>query len=293
MLKRLQKISLWFLGVLILLLLGLNIFANPIPEHPFFKQFNQYPLVIAHAGSELYPTDTLFALQRYAEMDVDVLEMDIHMTQDGVIVLLHDHTVDRTTDGSGDIREMTFAQTQSLDAGYNWTEDGETFPYRGIGITIPALEEVFQTFPGYPMIIEIKQSEPSLSKPFCELIKEYRMEQSVIVPSFRTEAMDEFRQVCPGVATAASEDEVRDFVIRNFLFLSTTVDLNYVALQVPESRDNIPVVTPWLLWAAQRRNLQVHIWTINQPDDMLRFIDMGVDGIMTDRTDLLIDLLGR
>jgi len=293
MLKKLKKFLLWFLGILILLLLGLNLFTNPIPEHPFYRQFDRYPLVIAHAGSELYPTDTLYALERYADMNVDILEMDIHMTQDGVIVLLHDHTVDRTTNGTGDIREMTFSQAQALDAGYNWTDDGETFPFRGQGITIPALEQIFQTFPGYPMIIEIKQSEPSLAKPFCDLIKEYGMEQKLIVPSFRSKAMGDFRQICPGVATAASEDEVRDFVIRNFLFLSTTANLNYVALQVPESRDGIPIVTRWLLWAAQRRNLQVHIWTINQPEEMLRFIDMGVDGIMTDRTDLLMDLLGR
>jgi glycerophosphoryl diester phosphodiesterase len=291
--NKIKRILFWLFITFLFALAGLNLITRPVPDHPFFKQFDHYPLVIAHAGSELYPTDTLYALRQYADMRVDILEMDIHMTKDGIIVLLHDDTVDRTTNGSGDIREMNFSDAQTLDAGYYWTKDDATYPYRGRGITIPPLEQVFQEFPECPMIIEIKQESPSLSQPFCDMIYQYEMELKVLVASFDDDTITEFRQMCPEVATAASEGEVRDFVIRNFLFLSTTGKVDYVALQVPESRDGIPIVNRWFLWAAQRRNLQVHIWTINLPDDMQRFIEMKVDGIMTDRTDLLLEIIGR
>jgi glycerophosphoryl diester phosphodiesterase len=291
---KIKKGLLIVLGVLVVAIVVINLFAKPVPDHPFFAQFDEYPLVIAHAGSELYPTDTLYALEQYAAMGVDILEMDLHMTKDGVIVLIHDDTVDRTTDGTGTVWEMTLEELKVLDAGHYWTQDeGETYPFRGQGITIPTLEEVFQAFPGYPMIIEIKQEEPSMTRPLCDLIREYGMEEKVLVPAFDSGTIQDFRQVCPEVATAGGEDEIREFVIRNFLLISGTVPIDYYAFQVPESRDGIPVVTRLFLWAAHQRNVQVHIWTINDPEDMQRFLDMGVDGIMTDRTDLLLELLGR
>ena len=105
--------------------------------------------------------------------------------------------------------------------------------------------------------------------------------------------MQEFRTACPEVATAAAHDEVEDFVIRTFLLMAGTITPEYEAFQVPEYEGKIPVVTCLFLWFAHNRNLEVHIWTINEPDEMQRFMEIGVDGIMTDRTDLMLDLLGR
>ncbi|MCJ7625594.1 MAG: glycerophosphodiester phosphodiesterase [Anaerolineaceae bacterium] len=290
--RLIKRILLFILAVFVLSVVISTLDARPVPDHPFFQQFDRYPLVIAHAGSTLFPTDTIFALEQYADMGVDILEMDVHMTRDGAIVLIHDDTVDRTTDGTGDIRAMSLAEAQSLDAGYYWTQDdGGTYPYRGKGIVIPPLETVFETFPGYPMIIEIKQETTSMAQPLCSLIREHGMAEKVIIPSFSDVATQEFRRACPEVATAASTGEVTNFVIRNFILLSGTISPDYYAMQVPESRSGIPVVTRLFLWAAQRRNIQVHIWTINEREDMQRFIEMGVDGIMTDRADLLFDLL--
>ena len=286
------------LVVLILLAAGIliaHLTASPAEDHPFFDNFSadQYPLVIAHAGSELYPHDTLFALKEYAAMEVDVLEMDLHMTADGEIILIHDHTVDRTTDGSGDVREMTLEEVQALDAGWYWTKDDQSYPFRGQGIIIPTLEEVFETFPDYPMIIEIKQDSPTMAAPLCELIRGYGMENKVMVASSREIAMQEFRRYCPEVATSATREEVRQFVIRGFLLMGGTVSPEYEALHVPEEDGGIPIVTRLFLWFAHNRNLQVHIWTINEADEIQRFIDMGVDGIMTDRTDTMLEILGR
>jgi glycerophosphoryl diester phosphodiesterase len=292
-----QNIKHIILGILIavfLVIATMHIIATPAPDHPFFDQFEAYPLVIAHAGSELYPSDTLYALEQYADMDVDILEMDVHMTKDRHIILIHDDTVDRTTDGTGDVSEMMLAELQSLDAGYYWTKDeGKTYPFRGQGIMIPTLEEVLQTFPDYPMIIEIKQNNPSIEQNLCNLLQEHKMGEKVMVPSFSDSTMERFRQACPEVATAASSGEVRNFVYQNFALIAGTISPKYYALQVPEDRDGIPIVTRLLLFFANWRNVQVHIWTINDPQEMQRFIDMGVHGIMTDRTDLLLEILGR
>jgi glycerophosphoryl diester phosphodiesterase len=290
-----KRILLVVLGILVVGIIVAHLAASPAPDHPFFDQFSadQYPLVIAHAGSELYPTDTMYALEKYAAMGVDILEMDVHMTADGEIILIHDDTLDRTTDGTGDVRQMTLAEIQAYDAGYYWTKDDQTYPFRGMGITVPTLRQVFETFPEFAMIIEIKQDTPSMAAPLCDLIHQYNMQVKVIIPSFSHAALQEFRQTCPEVATAASEDEVRDFVIRGFLLMAGTITPQYQALQVPESRDGIPIVTRLFLWFAHNRNVQVHIWTINEAEDMQRFIDKGLDGIMTDRTDTLLEILGR
>ena len=292
MLKRIFRIAIVLIALIIL---SAHILASPSPDHPYFNQFSaeQYPLVIAHAGSELYPTDTLYALEQYAAMDVDILEMDLHMTADGEIILIHDDTVDRTTDGTGDVREMTLAEVRSLDAGWYWTQDDETHPFRGQGITIPTLRQVFETFPEYAMITEIKHESPSMAAPLCALIREYGMEKKVLVPSFSDAAIQDFRQACPEIATAASEGEVLDSVVRGYLLLGGTITPDYEALHVPVSRYNIPIVTRLFLWFSRNRNVEVHVWTINEPEEMLRLIDMGVDGIMTDRTDLLLEMLGR
>ncbi len=250
--------------------------------------------MIAHAGSELYPTDTMYAFERYAAMGVDILEMDTNMTADGEIVVIHDKTIDRTTDGTGTVSEMTLAEIQQYDAAYDWTQDdGQTYPLRGQGITVPSLREVFETFPQYPMIIEIKQESPSMAGALCDLIKEYEMEDYVMIPSFNDVAIAEFREACPRVATQPSRGEVKNFVILNFLGLSGLTNPQYQAFGVPEEDGGIPVVRRWFIWNAHRKNLDVQIWTINDPVEMQRFMDMGVDGIMTDRTDLMIDLLKK
>ena len=288
---------------LILLLALIALFAvitfakRPSPAHPFFANFDTYPLVIAHAddsGQGLWPGSTILFLEGVSELGVDMLELDVHMTKDGHIVVMHDDTVDRTTNGSGKISEMTLMEIKSLEVGVNWTQDdGATYPYRGQGLRVPTLAEVFYLFPDAPMNIEIKQAEPSMAQALCVMIRRFKMSEKVLVPSFSDETIAEFRAVCPEVATAAGSDEVRVFVLLNFVLLSNLLSPAYQAFQVPEKSSGIPVVIPHFVDSAQSRNLQVHVWTVNEPADFRRFIDMGVDGIMTDRPDLLLEELGR
>ena len=227
-------------------------------------------------------------------MGVDVLEMDMHSTADGVLVLMHDDTVDRTTDGAGPVNGLTLDELKALDAGYDWSlDDGVTFPYRGQSITVPTVEEVFAAYPTMPMNIEIKQAEPSITKPFCQLIREYGMADKVLVASFHQETMNEFRLECPEVATATGEREVIVLFVLSKIYLDATYSPASQAMQVPEYRSGLHVLTPRMVAAAHSRGLDVHAWTINDVEDMQRLIDLGVDGIITDYPDRLMDLLGR
>jgi glycerophosphoryl diester phosphodiesterase len=172
-----KQIALSVLGVILLALVLIAVFARRASDHPYYADNLPYPLVIAHQGGDgLWPGDTMFAFEHAAELGVDVLEMDLHITKDGVLVINHDETVDRTTDGAGEIEAMLLDEIKALDAGYDWSNDnGNTFPYRGMGITIPTLAEVFEAFPGYHMTIEIKTTERSMAMPFCEMIRAYDM----------------------------------------------------------------------------------------------------------------------
>ena len=266
-------------------------------NHPYFDNFDSYPLVIAHAddtGQGLWPGSTMVFLEGATQLGVDVLEIDVHMSKDGHIVVMHDDTVDRTTNGSGKISQLTLKEIKELEVGANWSPDGgSTYPYREAGLRVPTVAEVFTLFPDKPLNIEIKQEDPSLAQPLCDLIRHFNMSDRVLVPSFSDKAMSEFRAACPEVATVASSSEVRKFVAVNFAFLSKFLAAEYEAFQVPEESSGIPVVIPHFVHSAHDSNLQVHIWTVNDPADMERFIAMGVDGIMTDRPDLLLDILGR
>ena len=206
--KRILILVLGIIGVLAVVAVVMVVLAKPAGDCPPCLRDQPRPLVIAHQGGEgLWPSNTMYAFERAVAMGVDMLEMDLHVTSDGGLVLMHDETVDRTTDGSGRLEEMTLAEVKALDAGYRWTpDDGQTFPYRGQGITVATVEELFQTFPDMPMNIEIKlvESQP-VAGPFCQLIRKYNMQDKVLVASFHQDAMDEFRATCPEVSTSIAK----------------------------------------------------------------------------------------
>jgi glycerophosphoryl diester phosphodiesterase len=272
-----------------------TLLASRAPDHPYFTAGPPPPLVIAHQGGDgLWPSNTRYAFERAAAMGVDVLELDIHATADGVLVAMHDETVDRTTNGTGAIKALNWADIRALDAGYHWSPDGgQSYPYRGRDITVPSLEEVFQAFPDYALNIEIKQAEPSIAAPFCDLIHEYDMAGRVLVPSFSQAALDEFQQTCPELATAGSEQDVRALFFLSKALSAGLISPDYQAVQVPEQSGGLTVLTPGFIRAAHGRNVQVHAWTINEAADMVRLLELGVDGIITDYPDRLLALLGR
>lgn len=293
--SRWLRILLGLVAVLVIAYVVSALLHRPAGEHPFYAQFERGPLVMAHQGGKgLWPENTLYAFEQAVAMGVDVLEMDMHSTADGVLVVMHDDTVDGTTDGTGPVNALSLEELKMLDAGYHWSSDeGQTFAYRGTGITVPTVEEVFVAFPTMPMNIEIKQAQPSITKSFCELIREYDMADRVLVASFHQETIEEFRRECPEVATSTGEREVIVLFVLSKVFLDATYSPAAQAVQVPEYRSGLHVLTPRFVDAAHSRGLDVHAWTINDVGDMQRLVALGVDGIITDYPNQLMDLLGR
>lgn len=252
--------------------------------------------VVAHqGGNHLRPDNTMLAFEHAVELGVDALEMDVHSTADGVLVVIHDETVDRTTNGSGAVKDMTFAELRELDAAYNWPhhENSDEHPYRGRGIRIPSLEEVLRRFPDMPMTIEIKQADPPVVDRFGELLQRYDREQNTIVASFHPQVMREFRARFPAFATSGVEPEIRTFYAMKTVFAGWLYPPPMEAFQVPETSGNLRVITPRFVQAAHRRGLNVQVWTVNDADSMRRVLAAGADGIITDRPDLLLEVLGR
>jgi glycerophosphoryl diester phosphodiesterase len=285
------------LGV-VLILAGIYFYlamqtGKPAQLRAIFKRELSRPLVFAHrGGGGLYPENTLEAFKYSAAMGVDVLELDVHSTADGTLVVMHDAAVDRTTNGRGLVNQMTLAELKRLDAGYHFTpDDGKTFPFRGRGITIPTLQEIFDALPDKNFNVEPKQAAPSVTTPLCEILRARKMTDKVIVGSFRQTAIDEFRAACTEVATAATPAEVRDFLAMYKVGLGKSYSPPMQVLQIPQRLGSLEIVSKDFIETARRLNLKVHVWTINDADDMQRLIEMRVDGIMTDYPDRLLEIL--
>lgn len=292
-----------FVGLLALIVVALVCYgvlsslALPVPPHPFFSPWRsqRFPLVVANAGGNgLWPENTLYALQFSHDMGVDILDMDVRSSADGVLVLMHDPRVDRTTDGTGLITSLTMEELRDLDAAYNWSSDGGiTFPFRNKSVTVPTLEEVFAAFPDVRMSINMQQVFPSLAIPLCELIGTYQMMDKVLVSSVDVSELKQFRQFCPQVATVGSEGELLTFSMLNLLFLGEIYEPNFHALMVPTERSRLIRITPFFLETAYNRNLRVYIFTNGNEDDIQRLINLRVDSIITDYPDIVLAALGR
>ena len=270
------------------------------PQAPPTRYYDGAPemLVIAHQGGDgVWPGDTMLAFENAVQIGADVLEMDAHITKDGHIVLMHDEEVDRTTDGTGLIEELTLIELKQLDAAYDWSNDGgKTFPYRGQGIRVPALDEVFEAFPQMRFVIEIKLTKNPIEKPLCNLIRQYNMEEKALIGSFHDEAMQSFRATCPEVATSAASDEVRNYVLLGKIFLWGFYLPQFQTIQPPYDPAEslgITIVTERFIRESHAKNIRVEPWTVNDPDLMKQYIEWGVDGIITDRPDLLVEVLGK
>ncbi len=265
--------------------------ASEAARNPFFED---RVLNIAHRGANrLAPEETLEAYHAAREVGVDVLEMDIRRTRDGVLVLMHDGSVDRTTNGTGRVDEMTLSEIRALDAGYNFTVDGGAeYPFRGDGVTVPTLIEIFETFPDDYMIIEIKGSDPTVSADYAALLREYDRFQSVITAAFDESVLAAFRDVAPGALTSLAQNEVIAF-----FGLNAEGEASYTPpgefLHVPPDFQGIEVMTPDFVAKANRFGLPIHVFgTGNDEDVMQALIDVGARGLMVDDVELARDVIG-
>jgi glycerophosphoryl diester phosphodiesterase len=284
-------------AAIVIFLLVTNLFpVKPIKQKSFFN--HNRPLVIAHQGGELLaPSNTMASFENAANMGVDVLETDIHITKDGHLVTIHDPSVDRTTNGKGNVADLTLAELQSLDAGYHFKDLEGNYSFRGRGVYIPTVEEMFQTFNDLKIEIEIKDDNPperieEIASKLWDLIEKYQMEDKIIIGSFDQKIIQTFEKYAKGrVAISAGRQEVKSFVVFHKFFLRNLYVPTVDAFQIPVEDSGFDLTDQRLIDGAHRLGLEIHYWTIDDPKTMEKLIDAGADGILTNRPDLLLNLL--
>jgi glycerophosphoryl diester phosphodiesterase len=252
--------------------------------------FDAHPRILAHRGdSEFFPENTLPAFMSAKELKVDVIETDVHITADNEVVIWHDDTLDRETNGTGPVEQYTLKELLKFDAGFNFTRDGgKTYPFRGTGITLLPLDEALTALPRMRFNIDLKSNDLRLPEKFAEIIHRHNAEERIIGASFHTAMLRRLRILLPETATSFAIEEVKPLLIRYKLGLPPRrKQLVGQVLQVPERYEKTAIVSRRFIRKMHAAGLYIHVWTINNPDDMRRLINMGVDGIFTDNPRLL------
>ena len=258
-------------------------FVRMTALHAWFQRWTA-PYVIGHRGTAaLRPENTMESFRYALANGADALEMDIHLTVDHQLVVAHDATVDRTTDGQGPIGAFSWEALRELDAGSRFSRDGgRTFPWRGCGCVIPALEEVFTYFPDTPLVLEIKASGLAVVDALVDLLSRKDRRAQVLVGSFSGESIYHFRKRAPDYATGATHAEIRRFVLAAFACIPSRRERPYQALIVPQRYRTIPVVCRRTVSAARAAHVPMQVWTVNDREEMRRLYGLGVQGITTD-----------
>jgi glycerophosphoryl diester phosphodiesterase len=265
--------------------------------------------VIAYAhqgGAWEAPSSTLHAIQHALEAGATGVELDVHATADGELVVCHDATVDRTTAASGTIASFTLAELRAMDFSYWWIPGADVtpgrpdaaYPLRGRAPADPAygiatLREVLERFPGVVLNLDIKQTAPvvpAYEEPLARLLAEYGRVDDVIVASFLDPATDAFRGFAPDVPTSAGTIATAE-AWRAVQAGEAMPVTPAVAYQVPERQGDLVVVDERFVDAAHRAGKAVHVWTVNDAESMERLVGLGVDGIISDLPTTLCGLL--
>lgn len=258
--------------------------------------FPDVPLtVIGHRGAAGHvPENTLQSFERAIEMGVHALEFDVQLSADGVPMVIHDPTLDRTTDGTGPVAAYSAEGLRQFDAGYGFqTGDGD-FPFRSGGLRISTLADVIDAFPDTPVVIEMKSDGGAdLAHATARVIRDHHAEDRVIVGSFESSLLNIVRKRLPRVRTNFGNTEVRNLFVLHLLRLHRLAPRPGDVLMLPRRYKRHELATPGFRRATRDVGLQMHIWTVNEPDEMRFMIDLGVDGILTDYPDRLFSILNE
>ncbi len=244
-------------------------------------------------GAKRWPENTLLAFRNAAELGYGHIETDIHETSDGHFVCFHDAALERTTNGRGNLRDHTLAELQRLDAGHNFNEGG-SYSFRGAGAQIPTLEEALELDPRLHYNLEIKPDDPTFARRLWEFIEHHGIHDRVLVASEHDQATDAFRKHSRGrVATSPGRKGALGFWARVVTGAWKHAMFPFDALQIPSSFRSMKVVTPRFVEAAHHHGIQVHVWTVDEPGAMHELLEAGVDGLMTDLPEVLLDVLAK
>jgi glycerophosphoryl diester phosphodiesterase len=263
--------------------------ARPALDSDFFDL--PAPRVIAHRGaSGQYPENTLAAFRAAADAGAPYFELDVHMTRDGVVVVSHDAVLSRTCRLDAAIGDLTLAELKRADAGRSFTASDGGFPFRGRGIEVPALAEVFAAFPEHRYIVEVKQSAPSLAAALLEVIERAGMRRRVLLASEEPAPIDELRALAPELPTGFPYPEIVGFMAA-LAPGAEPYQPRGDAVQIPPEYHSWRIVTPESVGAAHRIGVEVHVFTVNDAAEMRAMLEMGVDGIITDYPARLLELI--
>ncbi len=256
--------------------------STPGPTGYAYLDAARRPLAFAHRGGATHPElvgleNTLTAFRHAAALGYVYLETDVHATRDGVLLAFHDAVLDRVSDTSGGVVDATYDEISRVRIGGRER--------------IPTLEELFDALPHARFNIDLKSAAavPLLAR----LIEERQAHDQVLVGSFSHRRINRFRRLTGGrVPTSAAPLEVLAFrCLPSGRLADLLTRRRVAALQVPHRRGPVTVTTRGLVHRAHRAGKHVHSWTVDDPDEMIVLLDRGVDGLMTDRTDILRDVL--
>jgi len=252
---------------------------------PFFD--TSRPQVFAHRGGcDLGPENTIAAFDIGMSTGADGLELDVHLSADGRVIVHHDKTLDRTTNASGLLAGRTADELARVDAGYRFARDGQ-FPFRGRGIGVPALAEVLRRYRGVPTIIEMKVDTEALGAAVAEEIRRAGAIEHVCVAGYGARSAHAVRSALPEISASACHGEVRLAVYRSLLRWAITAAM-YHTYQVPERAQATRIVSPRFIRHAHARGIKVQVWTVDEENDMRRLLEWGVDGLISNRPDLAV-----
>lgn len=295
-----------FLIIILSIVLGLAIIVGviqliPVKDvieiNPFSTTENKRPLVIAHGGAkDLFPENTMVAFDGSVAIGIDMLEIDVCLTKDNILITHHDKTIDSMTDGTGEIHDYTFEELKAFNFGYGFKDLEGNNPYANISVSVTQLSDVFKKYPNLLYNVEIKNSGDigeQAADILYELIKEYDLFDNILVPSFDDETINHFREITNNsVLTSSAREETKKYIYYHLAQMDNLVfDINYEAMQLPLSNSGVNLATKAIINDAHRRNIAVHYWTIDDKETMRKLILMGADGIITDRPDLMNEVL--
>jgi glycerophosphoryl diester phosphodiesterase len=241
-------------------------------------------MILAHRGASAYaPDHTLEAMRIALEQGADAIEADVHLSRDGHPVLHHGGDLSENTEATGPVGRYTLSELRGFDAGYRFTSDGETFPYRGTGQAVTTLAEALEAFPEARFNLDIKERRAAEST--RRLIDEFGAGDRVLLASFYSWQRAPALRGYPG-PRSITLDQMLAFMALYWTGLDGLWWKRVDALQIPEEYWGVRVVTPRLIERAHKRGLRVHVWTVDSESDMDRLLDWGVDGIITKKPDI-------
>lgn len=257
------------------------------------KFFDDEVRVFAHRGiPKEYPENTLPSFKKACELGVDVIETDVHFTRDKKFVVIHDEFLDRVSNGIGKVSNYTMKDLKNFDAGYNFTTDNKTYPFRGKGVTFISLEELLEEFPNQRFNIDLKDKNPKQIIYYAKIIERYNAQFRILTASEHRANLKEIRKIYPEMATSFSFWEALGFYL---LFLSglLSLDIHFDgdALQIPEYFGSFHVITKSFIKQAYEKGIKIHVWTVNKREDIIRLLNLGVDGIISDDPVLLKEVI--